>query len=263
VKIGVCLKQVPATDTPIRVDGTGTGILLDGVKWEINPYDEYALEEASKLKQAGKATEVVVFSIGNAGADAKLRDALARGGDRAVRLDDAAFNGSDALGRARILAAAMKAEGIGMVLAGRQAIDTDNGATSGMLAELLGWSQVSWINKLEIEGEGFTAQRAAGAGFKEVVKGRLPAVFTCDKGLNEPRPAPLPAIMKAKTKPLAVKTAADLGIDPSTVGAAGALVVEDQMAPPPARPAGRILEGDAATVARDLVQLLRNEAKVI
>ncbi len=263
MKIGVCLKQVPATDTRIRVNGTGTGILTDDVKWETNPYDEFALEEGLRLKQAGKGTEVVVFTIGGADADGRVRDALARGADRAVRLDDAAFAGSDALGRARVLAAAIKAEDIGLVLCGRQAVDTDSGATPSMLAEVLGWSQVSWIDKLVVDGGAFTANRAAGGGQKDVVSGKLPAVFTCDKGLNEPRYATLPGIAAAKRKTIAVKSAADIGVDPATVGAGAALVQEDGMSLPPPRPPGRKLEGDAASVAAELVRLLREEAKVI
>lgn len=263
MKIGVCLKQVPATDTRIRVNPTATAILTDDVKWEINPYDEYALEEAIRLKQAGKGTEVVIFSVGDASCEARIRDGLARGADRAVRLDDAAFAGSDALGRARVLASALQQEGIGLVLCGRQSIDTDTGAVPAMLAELLGWRQASWVDKLVVEGETFTAHRAAGGGTREVVTGRLPAVVTCDKGLNEPRYATLPGIMAAKKKPIVVKNAAALGLDPATVGAAAAVVVEEAMSLPPARPAGRILQGDAATVAAELVRLLREEAKVI
>ncbi|MDP2307645.1 MAG: electron transfer flavoprotein subunit beta/FixA family protein [Pseudomonadota bacterium] len=263
MKIGVCLKQVPATDTRIRVNPTATGILTDDVKWEISPYDEYALEEAIRLKQAGKGTEVVIFTLGEAAADARIRDALARGADRAVRLDDPAFAGSDALGKARILAAAIEQEGIGLVLAGRQSVDTDTGAVPAMLAELLSWRQASWVDKLVIEGEAFTAHRAASGGTREVVTGRLPAVITCDKGLNEPRYATLPGIMAAKKKAIVVKNAAALSIDASTVGAGAAIVVEDAMSLPPARPAGRILQGDAATVAAELVRLLREEAKVI
>lgn len=263
MKIGVLLKQVPATDTRIRVNPTGTGILTDDVKWEINPYDEFALEEGIRLKQGGKATEVVIFTIGGADSEARIRDGLARGADRAVRLDDPAFAGSDALGKARILAAAVQQEGIGLVLAGRQAVDTDAGAVPGAIAELLGWRQASTVDKLTIDGESFTANRAAGGGMREVVTGRLPAVVTADKGLNEPRYATLPGIMAAKKKAIAVKNAAALGIDPASVGAAAAVVVEDAMGLPPARPAGRILQGDAATVAAELVRLLREEAKVI
>lgn len=263
MKIGVCLKQVPATDTRIQVNPAGNGILTNDVKWEINPYDEYALEEAIRQKQAGKGTEVVIFCIGGADADQRIRDGLARGADRAVRLDDPAFAGSDALGRARILTAAIQAEGIGLVLAGRNSVDTDTGSTGAMVAELLGWRQASYVDKLVLDGGTFTATRAAGSGSKEVVSGALPAVITCDKGLNEPRYATLPGIMAAKKKALVVKNAAALGIDAATVGAAAALVVEDAMSLPPARPAGKIIQGDVATAARELVRLLREEAKVI
>jgi electron transfer flavoprotein beta subunit len=259
----VCLKQVPATDTRIRINGSGTGIETGDVKWEVNPYDEFALEEAIRLKQAGKATEVIVLTIGDAASEPRVRDALARGADRAVRLDDAAFAGSDALGKARILAAAAKAEGVGLVLCGRQSVDTDTGAVPAMIAEILGWQQVSTVDKLAIDGETYTANRAAGGGTREVVSGRLPAVVTADKGLNEPRYATLPGIMAAKKKPIAVKNAAALGLDPSTVGAAAALVVETGLTLPPPRPAGRILKGDAASTAAELVRLLREEAKVI
>lgn len=258
MKIAVCLKQVPATDTRIRVNADGTGILTDDVKFETNPYDEYATEEAAKLKEAKKATEVIVFTIGDAASEARVRDALARGADRAVRIDEPGLAGADALSKARALAAAIAAEGCGMVLAGRQAIDTDQGAVPAMIAEILGWRQVSWIDKLTIDGDTFTAQRAAGGGAREVVTGALPAVFTCDKGLNNPRFASLPGIMAAKKKPIVVKKLADLG-----VGIGDALVVESNMGLPPARPAGRILKGDNAQVVSELVRLLREEAKVI
>ena len=263
MKVGVCLKQVPATDTRIQVNPQGTGILTDDVKWEINPYDEYALEEGLRLKQAGKATEVVIFTLGEVASEARIRDGLARGADRAVRLDDVAFAGSDALGKARILAAALAGEGIGLALCGRQAIDGDQGAVPSMVAEVLGWHQASCVDKLVIDGEGFTANRAAGGGAREVVTGRLPAVVTCDKGLNEPRYATLPGIMAAKRKPIVVKDAAALGIDPTTVGAGASLVVESSMGLPAARTAGRILTGEPAQVAAELVRLLREEAKVI
>ncbi|GDX80752.1 electron transfer flavoprotein subunit beta [Deltaproteobacteria bacterium] len=263
MKIGVCLKQVPATDTRIRVNADATAILTDDVKFEINPYDEYALEEALQLKAAGKATEVITFTLGGADADPRIRDGLARGADRAVRIDDPALAGSDALGVARALAAALKAEGVGLVLAGRQAVDGDGSAVPAMIAELLGCAQVSWVDKLTIEGESFTAQRAAGGGVREVVTGSLPAVVTTDKGLNTPRYATLPGIMKAKAKPIAVKKLADLALDASSVGAGAALVSFSNMGQPAARPAGRILKGDSASVVAELVSLLHNEAKVI
>lgn len=260
MKIGVCLKQVPATDTRVVVNPAGSGIVTNDVKWEINPYDEYALEEAVRLKAAGKGTEVVIFTVGGAETEQRLRDALARGADRVVRVDDPAMAGADALGFARALAAAAAAEGVGALFCGRQAVDGDNGAVPAMIAEVLGWAQVSWIDKLSIDGGAFTANRAAGGGAKEVVSGALPAVFTCDKGLNEPRMATLPNIMAAKKKPIAVKDLAALGL---SAGAVAPLVSESAMALPPARPAGRKLTGEPAAVAAELVRLLREEAKVI
>jgi electron transfer flavoprotein beta subunit len=263
MKVGVCVKQVPATDTRIRVNPAANGILVDDVKWEISPYDEFALEEGLRLKQGGKATEVILFSMGGADCEPRIRDGLARGADRAVRLDDPAFAGSDALGKATALAAALKGEGVGLVLCGRQAIDGDAGAVPAMIAELLGWPQATQVDKLVVDGGSFTAHRAAGGGLREVIKGALPAVVTCDKGLNEPRYATLPGIMAAKKKPIAVKSAADLGLQPGSVGADAALVVEDAMGLPAARPAGRVLQGDVAAVSAELVRLLREEAKVI
>lgn len=260
MKIGVCLKQVPATDTRVIINPTATGIVTNDVKWEINPYDEYALEEAARQKSAGKGTEVVILTVGGAQTEQRLRDALAKGADRVVRIEDAALDGSDALGYARALAAAAKAEDIGILFCGRQAVDGDNGAVPAMIAEILGWSQVTWIDKLGIEGTSFTANRAAGGGAKEVVTGSLPAVFTCDKGLNEPRMTKLPDIMAAKKKPIVVKNLDALGLSAASVAP---VVVEDAMSLPPARPAGRKLTGDAPSVARELVRLLREEAKVI
>lgn len=263
MKVGVCLKQVPATDTRIRINAEATAILTDDVKFEINPYDEFALEEGLRLKQAGKATEVITFTLAGADADARIRDGLARGADRAVRIDDPGLAGSDSLGIAKALAAALKAEGVGLVLCGRQAVDGDSGVVPAMVAELLGAAQVSWVDKLTIEGDGFTAQRAAGGGVREIVAGKLPAVVSCDKGLNEPRYATLPGIMKAKTKPIAVKKLADLGLSGGDVGGGAALVTHTAMGQPPARPAGRMISGDAASAVSELVRLLRDEAKVI
>ena len=173
MKLGVCIKQVPATDTRVVINPTASGILTNDVKWEINPYDEYALEEAVRQKAAGKGTEVVLFTVGGADAEARMRDALARGADRVVRVEDPALAGSDALGYARALAAAIKAEDVGAVFCGRQAVDGDNGAVPAMIAEILGWGQASWIDKVGFEGTTFTANRAAGGGAKEVVTGSL------------------------------------------------------------------------------------------
>jgi electron transfer flavoprotein beta subunit len=206
---------------------------------------------------------VITFTVAGADAEARIRDGLARGADRAVRIDDPALAGSDSLGIARVLAAALRAEGVGLVLAGRQAVDGDSSTVPAMIAELMGTAQVSWVDKFDVEGSSFTAQRAAGGGMREVVTGNLPAVVSCDKGLNTPRYATLPGILKAKSKKIDVKDVAGLGLAADSVGAGAALVTFSNMGPPPERPAGRILSGDNAAAVAELVRLLRNEAKVI
>ena len=264
MKIGVCLKQVPATDTRIKMNADGTGIALDGdVKWEVNAYDDFALEAALQMKEAGSASDVVIFSVGGADCEARIKDGLARGATGAVRLDDPAFAGSDALGVARILAAAMKKAEVGLVLCGKQAIDSDSSQVPPMVAELLGWPQLTSVNALELDGDTLTATRPAGGGNSDVVKASLPAVVSTDKGLNSPRFASLRGIMMAKRKKIDVWGAGDLGLDAGSVGAGAALVEEISTSLPPARPSGHMIDGDASAQARELVRLLRDEAKVL
>jgi electron transfer flavoprotein beta subunit len=262
VKIGVCIKQVPATDTRLKVaDGK---VALEDVKWEINPYDEFALERALVMKDEVATTEVVLITVGGADVDGKLREGLARGADRAIRLDDPAFQGSDSLGIARILAAAIRSEGFSLVLAGKQAVDGDEAQVPAMMAEVLGWAQVTVVDKLDITGEAFKAWRRASGGTREIVEGKLPAVVSAEKGLVEKvRYSSLKGIMLAKKKEIAVKNAAALGLDTATVGAKAAIVSNSAYSLPPARPSGRVLEGDSATRVKELVRLLREEAKVI
>lgn len=259
MKIGVCLKQVPATDTRIRIDPSGAGIVTSDVKWETNPYDEFALEEALKLRDAGAATEVVVFTLGPSDAEARVRDALARGADRAIRLDDPSFTGTDSLGVARVLAAAASKEGVQLLLCGKQAIDGDNAQVPAMVAELLDWPQALVVDRLEISAGRFKAWRVASGGARDVIEGPLPAVVSCTKGLNEPRYASLKGIMAAKKKPLSVMNASALGLGASHAPA----VRTANWSLPPERPRGRVLQGDSATAVRELVRLLREEAKVI
>ena len=263
MKIGVCLKQVPASDSRIKIAGPDAGVDTADLKMEINPYDEFALEEALKLKDAKVAKKVVVFSVGGKDAEQRMRDALARGADEAIRLDDDAFAGSDSLGIARILAAAAKDAGVGMLLAGKQAIDDDNSQVPAMIAEILGWPQVTVVDKLEVSGDSFKAWRQSGGGVRDVVTGSLPAVISADKGMNTPRYAKLRGIMMAKRKKIAVQGAAKLGLDAGSVGAAGAAVTLSNWGAPAARPAGRKLSGDVPSMVKELVTLLRDEAKVL
>lgn len=269
MKVGVCIKRVPGTDSRINIGDAAQGPDLADVSWEVNPYDSFAIEAALQLQEAGTATDVVVFTVCGAEGDAKIRDALAMGkkgtsgASKAVRLDDAAFAGSDSLGIARILAAAMRKEGVDIVLAGKQSIDGDSAQVPAMMAEVLGWPSVCEVTDLEIEGGAVKAWRQAGGGKREVVSLSTPCVITADKGLNTPRYPTLPGIMMAKRKPIEVVDAAGLGLDASTVGAAASSVSVTKWSPPAARPPGRILEGEAADVVSELITLLRDEAKVL
>jgi electron transfer flavoprotein beta subunit len=263
VKIGVCLKQVPATDTRIKIKDPESGVDTAGVKWEINPYDEFALEEALRLKDAKKATKVILFTVGGKDSEQKIREGLARGADGAVRIDDPALAGSDSLGIARALAAALKAEGVDLVLTGKQAVDGDRSQVPAMLAELLDWPQILDLAKLEIDGTSVKGWRNAGGGSRDVVATSLPVVLSADKELNEPRYASLRGIMMAKRKKIAVKGLGDLGLTADQVGAGAAQVVENSWSLPPQRVGVQMIDGDGAAAAHELVRLLREDAKVI
>ncbi len=260
MKIGVCLKQVPATDSPLKVKDAVTGVDLAGVKMQINPYDEFALEEALKLKDAKVATTVIVYTVGSADADARLKDAVARGADELVRIEDAGLADADSLGLARALAAAAKADGVGLLLCGKQAIDSDNAQVPAMIAELLGWAQATECDKLELSGSSFKAWVAAGGGARDVLSGALPAVVSTDKGINSPRSPSIKGVMASKKAKVDVRDLAALGLSAAAVAPKVQLSAWGAPAP---RPQGRILQGSAAQVAKELVGLLRSEAKVI
>jgi electron transfer flavoprotein beta subunit len=269
MKVGVCIKRVPGSDSRIQIGDAASGPVLNDVSWEVNPYDSFAIEAALQLQEAGIASDVVVFTVCGAEGDAKIRDALAMGkkgksgASKAVRLDDPAFAGSDALGIARILAAAMKKEGIDVVLAGKQAIDGDSSQVPAMMAEVLGWPSVCEVTDLEVAPGSVKAWRQAGGGKREVVELPTPCVITVDKGLNTPRYPTLPGIMMAKRKPIEVLDSAAIGLDAGTVGQSASKVSLSDWSPPPARPAGRILEGEVPEVVAELITLLRDEAKVL
>jgi electron transfer flavoprotein beta subunit len=267
MKIGVCLKVVPSTASRIKVADERSGIDTTDLKWEMNPYDAFALEEALAAKKNGNATEVIAFTLAGGQPEKesirKLRDALALGADRAVLLDDPTFAGSDSLGVARILSAALKAEGVGLVFCGKQAVDDDNYQVPAMVAELLGWPQIQTINKFEWAGDKVRGWSPVGGGKRHVTEASLPAVISTDKALNKPGFPKLIAIRRAKSKPLDTKGASDIGLDPSSVGASAAKVTVTRWFPPPARPAGRMLQGDSDSQVAELVRLLQEEAKVL
>ena len=258
MKIAVCAKVTPATDSRIVIRDEGAGIDESGIKWIVSPYDSIAIEKAVQTKEA-LGGEVVLFTVGADSTIATVRaGGLAVGGDRLVLVNDPAVIESDQLGVAKALAAAIEAEGSEIVFCGKVAVDDDAAQVPAMVAELLGWPQVSMVSELSIDGSSFTAKRAVGGGVYQVVEGSLPVVITADRGLAEPRYAKLPAIMKAKRKKIAKKKAGDLGLDGVTAG-----VAVSDYALPAARQKVQILEGEPAETAKELARLLREEAKVI
>ncbi|WP_313326578.1 electron transfer flavoprotein subunit beta/FixA family protein [Sphingobium yanoikuyae] len=210
MKVLVPVKRVIDYNVKPRVKADGTGVDLANVKMSMNPFDEIAVEEAIRLKEKGVATEIVVVSIGVAKAQETLRTALAMGADRAilVQTDDEV----EPLAVAKILKAIATEEAPGLVILGKQAIDDDANQTGQMLAALLGWGQGTFASKVEVSGETVAVTREVDGGL-ETVSLKLPAIVTTDLRLNEPRYASLPNIMKAKSKPLATKTPADLGVE--------------------------------------------------
>ena len=192
----------------------GSGVDLANVKMSMNPFDEIAVEEAIRLKEAGKADEVVAVSIGVKQAQETLRTALAMGADRAILVvaADDVHQDIEPLSVAKILAKIVEEEGPGLVLCGKQAIDNDMNATGQMLSALLGWSQATFASALEVEGDTALVTREVDGGL-QTIRVKTPAIVTVDLRLNEPRYASLPNIMKAKKKPLEEKTAADYGVD--------------------------------------------------
>lgn len=258
MKILVGIKHVPDTETKVKPAADGRSLEETGVKWIISPYDEYALEQALRIRESGSG-EVVLVCAGRQAAQATLRQGLAMGGDRAVLIQDERFERCDALVRAGALAAVARAEAPELILLGKYGVGTDEGQTGPMLAELLGWPHASAVGKLELLPGGFRAEREV-EGAVEVQEGRLPAVISCDKGLNEPRYASLKGIMQAKKKPLEVKLADELGL---TAELERPRLVWETLELPPPRTGGRLIDGSPQEAAALLTRLLREEAKVI
>jgi electron transfer flavoprotein beta subunit len=210
MKILVPVKRVVDFNVKIRVKSDGSGVELANIKMSMNPFDEIAVEEAIRLKEAGKATEIVAVTIGPAQASETIRTALAMGADRGILVKtDAA---AEPLAVAKMLKAIVEAEKPGLVIMGKQAIDDDCNQTGQMLAALLGWAQGTFASKLAIDGDSLTVIREVDGGL-QTVKLKAPAIITTDLRLNEPRYASLPNIMKAKKKPIEEKTPEAYGVD--------------------------------------------------
>ncbi|MFP4238039.1 MAG: electron transfer flavoprotein subunit beta/FixA family protein [Rhodosalinus sp.] len=245
MKVLVPVKRVIDYNVKVRVKADGSGVDLANVKMSMNPFDEIAVEEAIRLKEAGKVDEVVAVSIGVKQAQETLRTALAMGADRAILIvaADDVHQDIEPLAVAKLLARVVEEEQPGLVLCGKQAIDNDMNATGQMLSALLGWSQAMYANKVEIEGEHAVVTREVDGGL-QTVKVKMPTIISADLRLNEPRYASLPNIMKAKKKPLDEKTAADYGVD-----VAPRLEVV-KTAEPPTRKAGEMVGSVDELVAK-------------
>ena len=262
MKIAVAIKQVPDTEAKITIAPDGRSIDESNVTWIVNPYDEYALEEALRLKEASGGGDVVALTVGPSRAAAALRTCLAMGADSGIHLNDPAFEGSDSLGIATILAAAIKRLAPDLVLVGQYAVGTDSRQVGPMLAELLDLPHVSVVTKLTVEAGALTAHREI-EGAYEVVQAPIPCVVSAQKGLNEPRYASLKGIMAAKKKPIEERNAASLSLDPSMIGDGGAKLRIIRLEMPPPKQAGKVFKDDMETAAREVVRLLHEEAKVI
>jgi len=264
VNIVVCIKQVPDTETQIKIAPDAKSIVMDDIKWVMNPYDEYGVEEGLKIKEKFGG-EVTVVGLGPKRVTESLRTALAMGADKAILISDEALDKSDSYAVAKALAAAIKDLEYDLIFTGQRGVDDDLGVVGAVLADLLGMPSLSVIDKVEIaeDGKSVRANRPV-EGETLVIESTLPALITAQKGLNEPRYASLPGIMKAKKKPLEEKTLADLGLDAAEFGEGARKVKILEMTPPPAREAGKIIEGETPQEkAAELARLLHEEAKII
>lgn len=249
MKIIVCVSHVPDTAAKINMGADGKSIDNNGVTYVVNPYDEYAIEEALKTKESLGEGEVIAISVGPDSNKETIKKALAMGADRGILLKDE--NPRDSLAVAKALADEIKQEGAELVFFGKQSVDYDNSAVGQMTAELLGFNSVSVVVDFKLDGTGIVAEREIEGG-REVIETSLPAIITAQKGLNEPRYASLKGIMAAKKKTIDEKPAAE----------AKSYVEVVEMKRPAPKAAGKIVGSDASAVP-ELVRLLREEAKVI
>jgi len=249
MKILVAVKRVIDYNVQVRVKNDGTGVEKENVKMSMNPPDENAVEEALRIKESGKADEIVILSIGVEKSQETIRTALAMGADRGILIKT--DHDVEPLGVSKLIAKIAEDEKPGIILLGKQAIDDDCNQTAQMVSALLNWSQGTFASKIEIENDSAVITREIDEGL-EKIKVKTPFVASCDLRLNEPRYASLPNIMKAKKKPIDIKTAVDLGVDISP------RIDQIKVEEAPVRQKG-VIVSDVA----ELVQKLKHEAKVI
>lgn len=266
MKVLALAKYVPESTSNIRVKSDGTGIETAGVKYVMNPFCEFAVEAALQFKEknSAAAAEVTVLTLGPAAAVEVIRTAYAMGVDQGVHLCDDAFNGLDEIATARVIAAAIKDSKFEVIFAGKHAIDYDSGQVGPALAEFLDIPHVGAVTAIQW-GEGFKSAtvRRRIEGAEEVVEIQLPALITVEKGLCEPRYPSLPGLMKAKKRPVETKNAAAVGLSAADFAKEKVGTWMGEFTPPPPRAAGRILKGEPAEMAKELVRILHEEEKVI
>jgi electron transfer flavoprotein beta subunit len=258
MKIVVCTKYVPDTATVIKTAADRKSVDLAEASFVVNPYDEYAVEEALQIKEK-QGGEVIVLSAGTDKATAGLRTCLAMGADSAIIVQNAALENADSYVIGSVLARVIQDLKPDMILFGKSSYGADNGQVPAVVAEKLDLPQVSVIVKLEVKDGKFKAEREI-EGAKEIVEGSLPAVFTAQKGLNTPRYASLKGIMAAKKKPIETKTLESLGLPADQIQPRLSL---EEINLPPSRPPGKILTGEPSVTVPELVKLLHEEAKII
>jgi electron transfer flavoprotein beta subunit len=263
MNIIVCMKQVPDTAARIKIASNGKEIDGSELSYVVNPFDEYAVEEAIQIKEKAGG-EVVVISLGPARTTEAIRTCLAMGADRGIHLKDDAFKGSDTFVTARVLAKVLSDMEYDLILCGKQAVDDNASIVGPALAELLGIPHATVITKLDVKEDGkqITVEREVEGG-REIVDLPLPALVSAQKGLNEPRYASLPGIMKAKKKEIKVMDAVSLGLSPDEIGEQGAKEEILSLSLPPERQAGKIIPGEPADSVKELVRLLQEEAKAL
>lgn len=258
MKIFVCIKQVPDTETKIKIKTDGSGIEPTGIKWVMNPYDEYAVEESIKIRDANPGSVVNVITVGpKERAIESLRTALAMGADEGMVIHSS--EALDAYSTAKALSSVIHSEGgVDLVLTGKLSIDANQSSVSQMVAEFLKIPHATVVSKLQITSGSLNAERDIEGGAKEKLQLSLPALVAANKGLNTPRYASLPGIMKAKKKVIKEFDATALG-----VSEVDKKVVLKNFSLPPEKPAVKILSGDSSVQAQELVKLLRDEAKAL
>lgn len=259
MKIAVCIKQVPDTETKIKINSDQTGIDHSGIKWVMNPYDEFAVEEALKLKTAkGGDSKVTIFSLGPKKRVVEtIRTALAMGGDEGVVINSE--ESLDCFATAKALSAAIKAEGdFDIIFTGKLAIDDNASSVSQLLAEFLYLPHSTVISKFEDNDGTYTLEREVEGGTKEIIQLTGPSVIGANKGLNTPRYASLPGIMKAKKKPMKEVEFSSLGVREEDVK-----IAHTNYTLPAEKPPVKMIDGDVLTQSKELAKLLREEAKVL